>query len=252
MTIFMRACLMFGFLALTACGAPKGLEVLPDLDLTQEGEERPGANEVSPNADVLGQFVEPSEDLSTFALPPKYRHLDPQKQIPPGLLSRAVAYFEANSRLIRNKNYLAVVDFAAHSAYKRFFIVNINTGAIWALNVAHGEGSDANNNGLLNTVSNVEGSRQSSRGYAVTAETYYGKYGRSLRMDGLSDTNSNMRDRAVVIHGSNYVHDREVQQGRSWGCLAVPMGQKERLVDLLAGGALIYSGISPENWTNIR
>ena len=56
--------------------------------------------------------------------------------------------------------------------------------------------SDPENDGTPRRFSNVEGSLQSSLGYYVTAETYEGKWGYSLRLDGLSATNSQVRKRA--------------------------------------------------------
>jgi hypothetical protein len=47
----------------------------------------------------------------------------------------------------------------------------------------------------------------SSLGVYKTAETYNGKHGLSLRLDGLSPTNSKARERAVVVHGADYVED---------------------------------------------
>ena len=64
------------------------------------------------------------------------------------------------------------------------------SGEVWTLHVAHGEGSDPDDSGYAKTFSNVEGTRASSLGFFTTAETYSGEYGYSLRLDGLSSTNS--------------------------------------------------------------
>lgn len=241
------------FLALTACSPSfEGMSVLPD-DLSVEGEEAPALEAVSPNLPILNKFYEPQySKAEAESILKKYEYLDQDKQIPEDLLKQAILYYDANRINIPNKNFIGIVDFAAHSSLKRFFILNMASGDVWPVHVAHGAGSDENNNGLLNTFSNIEGSKQTSRGYSLTAEVYYGKYGRSLRLDGLSATNSKMRVRAVVLHGANYVQDKYIQQGRSWGCLAVPMPYKERIIDLLANGALIYSELSAEHWSDDR
>ena len=65
------------------------------------------------------------------------------------------------------------------------------------------------------------GSKMTSLGTYVTAETYYGKHGLSLRLDGLDKENSRARERAIVIHGADYVTPDRTKMGRSWGCPAL-------------------------------
>lgn len=173
-----------------------------------------------------------------------YSNLDPQNLVPQNLLNEALAYYKNNLSKIRNKNYLSVVDFSANASKARFFIINMSNGSVLALHVAHGSGSDKNNDGYAETFSNKSGSNASSLGYYLTAETYIGKHGQSLRLDGLSSTNSNARSRAVVIHGASYVQDSNVKAGRSWGCLAVSNASRSKVVSKLEGGALIYAGLS--------
>jgi len=120
----------------------------------------------------------------------------------------------------------------------------MKSGAVQAVHVAHGSGSDPRNTGRATVFSNEDGSNCSSLGYYLTAETYDGKHGYSCRMDGLSTTNSNVRERAVVIHGADYVHDSDVKQGRSWGCFALAMTMRTSVIDRLKGGSLIYAGRS--------
>lgn len=167
--------------------------------------------------------------------------------IPTSLLEKAVVYFDANKSKLGNTNYLSIVDFSKNSAKKRFFIVNMKTGAVVSYYVAHGKGSDPDFDGLATKFSNTAGSNMSSLGFYRTAEVYSGAHGRSLRMDGLSASNSNVRARAIVIHGADYVHASATKQGRSNGCFAFPMSQKDDIITLLKGGSLIYAGQSGSN-----
>lgn len=64
------------------------------------------------------------------------------------------------------------------------------------------------------------------------------------RLDGLSPTNSNVRARAVVIHGADYVEDADVKPGRSWGCPAVSTESHVRVVNALKGGSIMYAGLT--------
>jgi hypothetical protein len=164
--------------------------------------------------------------------------------VPTDLLKKAVLYFDANQSKFPNKNYISVIDFKKSSKLKRFFIIDLKTGKVLAVHTAHGKGSDANHDGLAEKFSNVSGSNASSLGVYKTAETYNGSHGRSLRLDGLSSTNSNARARAIVIHGASYVSESNVIQGRSWGCPALAESLKDKVIDMVKGGSMIYAGLS--------
>jgi len=82
-------------------------------------------------------------------------------------------------------------------------------------------------------------------GLYVTAETYEGKHGYSLRLDGMSkDLNDNARKRAIVIHGANYVSEDFIQRngrlGRSFGCPALPMDESKHIIDLIKNGTCLF------------
>ena len=123
-------------------------------------------------------------------------------------------------------------------------MVDLASGSVTPFYVAHGMGSDPNRTGYATKFSNISGSEMSSLGFYKTAETYMGEHGLMLRIDGLSDSNSNVRSRAIVVHGADYVVDSPVQQGRSWGCFAVPMADHVSLIDNIKGGSMMYAGLS--------
>jgi hypothetical protein len=105
---------------------------------------------------------------------------------------------------------------------------------------AHGRNSDTDFDGYATKFSNTSGSKMSSVGFYLTAETYYGDNGYSLRLDGLSSTNSNARSRAIVIHGASYVREA-VLIGRSYGCPALEVRYAADVINTIKGGALIYA-----------
>ena len=177
----------------------------------------------------------------------KYSYLDPNRLIDTKLLLTALSYFSANETKFANKSVITVIDFAKRSSERRLFIIDMKTGSVWAMPVAHGKGSDPDADGFATLFSNQDGSNSTSLGVYRGAETYIGKNGLSLRMDGLSNTNSNARARAVVIHGAAYVRDEKVIQGRSWGCPAIPMPYRDKVLELLKGGSFIYAGLSAKN-----
>ena len=209
-----------------------------DDDAGAEGDERAPELSAAERAHLAGFKV--AGAATSSALPA----LDPDHVVPASLLADAVAYFQANQAKITNQDWLTVVDFSRSSTQARMFLVDLHTGKVQAIHVAHGSGSDPRGTGKATIFSNADGSNCSSLGFYLTAETYDGKHGYSCRLDGLSATNSNVRSRAVVIHGADYVHDSDVKQGRSWGCLALSMSIRTNVIDRLKGGSLIYAGQS--------
>jgi hypothetical protein len=221
----------------------------PEVDLGGEEDDETTARLTEPAPRPLtleeeleiAAFQEPKlTDDERNAIIAKYSHLDKKRLVPRLLLKEAIIYYDVNLELLKNKTYLTVIDYSPHSKNERMFIIEVATGEVWGMHVAHGSGSDKKRTGYASKFSNVPGSNQSTLGFVRTAETYIGKHGISLRLDGLSDTNSKMRDRAIVLHGAKYVWDQNVKQGVSWGCPAVSMKNYKTIVELLKEGSLIY------------
>lgn len=237
--------LMFvSLFSVTACANYESSKALPDEEMS-EGEASQTEGDHSNVATGL-----PSEDSITASasekesILSKYQYLDPKHEVPTDLLEKAVTYYDTNLTKIANKNYLSVIDFAKKSSLKRFFIIDMKTGAVWAIHTAHGKGSDTNGDGFAEKFSNTANSNMSSLGFYRAAETYSGKHGLSMRLDGLSSTNSNARSRAIVVHAADYVSEKNVIQGRSWGCPAVASENRDSVIAKLKGGSIIYAGLS--------
>ncbi len=179
---------------------------------------------------------------SQAALPPEYSHLDPQKSIPRNLFNPAMDFFVKYKSKFKNQNYIVMIDFKQKSSKRRLYILNMRTGEVTGLLVAHGKNSDTDNDGLATTFSNENGSLMSSLGAYMTAETYSGGHGLSLRLDGLQPTNSNARSRAVVMHPADYVSETDAHAGRSFGCPAVDPKYSKQLITNIKEGALIFAG----------
>ncbi len=125
---------------------------------------------------------------------------------------------------IKGKNYnqdLAVfINFRIHSGKYRYFLYDLkNSKILQKAIVAHGDGSVIKNLPALR-FSNKDGSHQSSLGKYEIKESYSGKFGKAYRLDGLDETNSNARSRAIVLHSYDSVPDRESSQPAclSFGC----------------------------------
>lgn len=141
------------------------------------------------------------------------------------------------------KPILTVIDFTLPSTEKRLWIIDVEKKEI-LLNtvVSHGR-----NSGMLmaEKFSNLPESFQSSLGFYKTAETYSGKHGYSLRLDGLEKgINDQARNRAIVIHGADYAREEVAKMsgrlGRSLGCPAVPTELSQEVIDLIKDGSLLF------------
>jgi hypothetical protein len=139
---------------------------------------------------------------------------------------------------------LAVIDFSLPSTEPRLWVFDTAAPALlYVEHVAHGRNSGEN---LANAFSNREGSFQTSLGLYLTAETYYGANGYSLRLDGLEPgLNDRARERAIVMHGAPYVDPAAARKqgrlGRSYGCPAVRAGIARPMIDTLKDGQLLFA-----------
>ncbi|MEZ4886062.1 MAG: murein L,D-transpeptidase catalytic domain family protein [Chitinophagales bacterium] len=169
-----------------------------------------------------------------------------QKQLKYDVFKHAlVGYYNMieKGQILANKSTLSIVDFSKPSYQKRLYVIDIKIRKVLHYTyVAHGK-----NTGLISAdkFSNTQQSLQSSLGFYKTAETYEGKHGYSLRLDGLeSGFNSNARSRAVVMHGADYVSSDFVQQhgrlGRSWGCPAVSRAESKPIINTIKGGNCLF------------
>ena len=174
----------------------------------------------------------------------QYQHLDPKNDVPKDLLENTILYFDLNKEKFDNHNYFSVVNYAARSDQYRFFVINLISGAVEKFRTAHGLGSDENDDGYATIFGNVNNSGKSSVGFARTAEVYSGRFNRAIRIDGLSPTNSNIRLRAIVVHGWDNVHERAEIQGRSRGCPALDWTVKDGVIDKIQGESLLNMGFS--------
>ena len=164
--------------------------------------------------------------------------------IPAEALAPALDFFKNNQDLINNPRFIGVIDFTIHSTKKRFFILNVATGAVESMLVTHGKNSETNL-GVAGKFSNVVGSEMSSLGFFITdINHYYGKHGISLKLDGVSDTNKSARERLIVLHGADYATqwfaDQKGRLGLSQGCPAVAPNKIEGVIKKLKGQGLLY------------
>lgn len=158
----------------------------------------------------------------------------------------ALQYFYAHPDYFPNKRYVTVIDMTMHSSQDRFFLIEMATEKVTSYVVAHGRGSDPNWTGYAQVFSNQPSSKATSIGFYRVAETYQGSHGYSVRMDGLSATNSKARERAIVIHGASYVQRGLEKQGRSFGCPALDDNVSTSVIQKVKEGSLLYLHGDPQ------
>lgn len=144
---------------------------------------------------------------------------------------------------ILSSGLLTLIDFRLSSNKKRMWIIDLkNNKVIHHSLVAHGRNTG---NEYAKTFSNIPNSNSSSLGFYVTGETYYGKHGLSLRLDGVeAEFNNNARDRAIVMHSASYVDASFTTAygriGRSFGCPAIPLEGHEEVINKIASKSCLF------------
>ncbi|CAN5172229.1 murein L,D-transpeptidase catalytic domain family protein [soil metagenome] len=150
---------------------------------------------------------------------------------------------------ISNSDIVSIVDFSLASNKKRLFILDLqNYKILFNTYVAHGRNSGKE---TANVFSNQDQSFKSSLGFYVTRDTYEGKHGYSLRLDGQEKgINDNALARGIVMHSAWYVSEEVAKSqgfiGRSQGCPAIPENVFKPIIQQIKGGTCLFL-YSPAN-----
>ncbi|MEC9483618.1 MAG: murein L,D-transpeptidase catalytic domain family protein [Halomonas sp.] len=161
------------------------------------------------------------------------------------LAARAVSCAE------KDAERLAVIDYSLPSTQPRLWVFDlVNRTLKFKELVAHGRGSG---NARATAFSNVPDSWQSSLGLFRTLNSYQGSNGYSLRLEGLEPgVNDKAFERAIVIHGADYVDEAFITQtgrlGRSHGCPAVREDIASPLIDSLKDGQYLFVYYPEAEW----
>ncbi|RYD77378.1 MAG: murein L,D-transpeptidase catalytic domain family protein [Sphingobacteriales bacterium] len=155
--------------------------------------------------------------------------------------------------LTHSKSVLTIADFDQESRNKRLYIIDLDKKEL-ILNtwVAHGQNSGGDKPDYF---SNSINSNTSSLGFYLTGEIYFGKHGRSLKLDGMDyGFNNNARERSIVVHGADYVSQKSINQlgrlGRSQGCPAVAGNLANRVIDTISDKTVLFINSSAQPYTS--
>ena len=149
------------------------------------------------------------------------RTISPENTTIVNILTKKITNYAIQNDL--STEYCFLVDMSLPSGRNRIFIYDLKKNSvIHAGLVSHGS---CNETFLARPrFSNATNSGCSSLGKYKVGEFYRGKYGKSFRLYGLDDCNSNAYKRAVVIHGYDCVPDQEIYPRvlcNSFGCVMV-------------------------------
>jgi hypothetical protein len=142
------------------------------------------------------------------------------------------------------RDLLTVIDYSRPSTEPRLWVLDLKRGKVLFHElVAHGAGSGDN---FATQFSNTLDSRQTSLGLFLTAGTYEGGNGYSLRLRGLdAGVNDQAEERNIVMHGAWYVSAQHARDhgrlGRSWGCPALPLEEARPVIDAVKGGSFVFA-----------
>jgi hypothetical protein len=172
------------------------------------------------------------------------------------LLQTALAGYELllEAQSISRPEVITIIDFSLPSDKERLWVLDLIQGKVlFHCLVSHGRNSGEI---MAENFSNTPGSNTSSPGFYVTGETYIGKHGLSLTLDGLEmGINDKARARAIVIHGADYVSADFIRKygrlGRSFGCPAVPKELSEEIIQTIKGGSCLFIYVPKTSYTSI-
>lgn len=175
-----------------------------------------------------------------------YHMLDSNNFVLPQIKSFSEAlkgFYLLKERGLVEKDILTLVDFSLSSNTKRLWVIDLVTNKILFQSlVAHGRNTGEE---IASDFSNQNSSNKSSLGFYATGEVYQGKHGLSLRLDGLEKgVNDNARERAIVIHGADYVSESFIRGnkrlGRSQGCPALPVELSAAIIQVIKDKSCLY------------
>ncbi len=163
----------------------------------------------------------------------------------------AFDYFDAHRSEIKNQKYMTLVDFSQHISAKRMHLINLETGEVEHIEVAHALNSDPERTGFPVVFGNVFNSEKTALGFFLTLHDYQGTLGRGLALKGLSVTNSRTFQRKIVLHPWYVGSEHSKKYGSkecplkggcpTMGCFGVPFASSNAIIDKLKAGSLLYA-----------
>ena len=171
------------------------------------------------------------------------------------LLETALAGYEkvAEEQTLNHPEVITIIDFELPSDKERLWVIDlVHSKVLFHCLVSHGRNSGEL---MAEHFSNIPGSYASSPGFYITGDTYIGKNGLSLTLDGIEKgINDKARERAIVMHGAEYVSSDYIRKygrlGRSFGCPAVPKELNKEIIQTIKGGSCLFIYVPKKSYTS--
>ncbi|WP_276381136.1 murein L,D-transpeptidase catalytic domain-containing protein [Flavobacterium sp. H4147] len=161
---------------------------------------------------MIGFWGVPNENkIETPPLSPEMERLSIQLTDVKAVIAKNKAY---------NTKIAFFIDMRIKSGKNRFFVYDLESNEIIDQGlVANGVGSETNVRGELK-FSNEPNSKCTSLGNYVVGSSYKGMFGKSYKLEGLNESNSNALKRAIVLHSYSAVPNEEQEYyiSNSHGC----------------------------------
>jgi hypothetical protein len=131
------------------------------------------------------------------------------------------------------KRHVVIIDYDRSLFSERLFVVDMKQKSV----ILRSRVSHAMKSGKIfaSNFSNQPATEQSCIGAFRTGESYNGRFGYAMRIDGLEHgVNDKARQRAIVFH--NY----KAPVAYSRGCFMTPPDVNRKLINIIKGGSLVY------------
>jgi hypothetical protein len=146
-------------------------------------------------------------------------------------------------KCIARPEYLSICDLSQSSKKRRLYLIDmVNTKLLVNTYVAHGHNSGTE---YATRFSNRPESLQSSLGFYITGDSFFGSHGLSLKIIGLEKGyNDNASKRNIVMHGADYVGENWLNHngylGRSYGCPAISLKESSFIINTIKNGTCLF------------
>jgi L,D-transpeptidase catalytic domain len=198
-----------------------------------------------------------TESTSTMKIESVYSSLHANNKALPKMESFTNAlngFYRLKAKGLVKKNILTLIDFSLSSTSKRLWVIDLSTNTVLINTfVSHGMKSGLE---YATSFSNTEQSNKSSLGFYATGESYIGKHGLSLRLDGLEKgINDRARGRDIVVHGAYYSSPKILKSqgylGRSQGCPAIPSELSKEIINTIKNKSCLFIYHPSRNYKTI-
>jgi hypothetical protein len=188
-----------------------------------------------------------------------------EKGVPAEPLLQVLTYYKSSKSRFGNDRYVTIADYSQNSRKKRFYMLNLMTGAVSQEKISHGSGNqngvrlgDKRHDGMLDRCTSsrkIRPRENMTRPGFYKVEGYYtskshigswpnlvkGTKLNGMKLVGLSTTNDDALGRGVVMHEAKYNSVGNAVMGRSYGCPAFAPGKGAALMSKMRGGSLFYA-----------